>query len=247
MKTSIDLNADLGEIDTPEGHASDAAILEVVSSASIACGGHAGDPATMARAVRTAHARGVRIGAHPSYPDREGFGRTLRFAIAHEALRNSLQEQVSTLIAIAKGQGARVAYLKPHGALYNDAVTDDALAALIAGVAAHFDLPLMGAPNSRLQARARTPFLAEGFIDRAYSDSGHLVSRGQPGAVLATDAQRLKQLEILARDRAVTTASGATLPLACDTLCLHGDSPGAIVTARAARARLEALGFEVRP
>ena len=242
---TLDLNADLGEINTPDGHASDAAILGVVSSASIACGGHAGDAATMTRAVTAAHENGVRIGAHPAYPDREGFGRTPGFAIAHEDLRDTLLQQVRALQSVAKANGARVAYIKPHGALYNDAVMDPALAGLIAGVAAELDLPLMGAPDSCLQQAATTPFLAEGFIDRRYSASGHLVSRTEPGAVLATDAERLAQLESLARDRKVTTADGTTLPLACDTLCLHGDSLGAMATARAARARLEALGFAV--
>ena len=248
MRT-LDLNADLGEMDTPDGHASDAAILSVVTSASIACGGHAGDADTMARAVGVAMREGVRIGAHPAYPDREGFGRRPRFKIAHDALAESLAGQVASLMEVARAADGRVAYVKPHGALYNDAVVDAELAELVVGVVEDIGvgLALMGAPNSEVEAAAegRLRFIPEGFIDRRYSDAGHLVPRGREGAVLATDEGRLAQLERLAVDRAVITDTGAELPVACRTLCLHGDSAGAMRTARLARDRLLALGVRV--
>ena len=248
--TRIDLNADLGEMDTPDGHASDAAILGVVSSASIACGGHAGNRSTMRRAVEEALRNGVRIGAHPAYPDKAGFGRQPQFPIARGDLRRTLLEQIATLAEVAADAGAGIAYVKPHGALYNDAVGDAELAELIADVVAELDpaLALMGAPNSEMGRAAEAAglaFLPEGFIDRRYSDAGHLVPRSRGNAVLDTDAERLAQMESLVRDGEVTTESGKRIALGVATLCLHGDSPGARDTARAARARLERLGFEV--
>ena len=247
----IDLNADLGEMDTPEGHASDAAILGVVSSAPIACGGHAGDRDTMRRAVGEALRNGVRIGAHPAYPDRANFGRQPGFPISHEDLQNTLMEQVTTLAEVAAEAGAEVAYVKPHGALYNDAVADAGLADVVAQTVAALDpnLALMGAPNSEMGRAAESAglaFLPEGFIDRRYSDAGHLVSRRQSNAILDTDAERLVQMESLVRDGEVVSETGRRIALGVATLCLHGDSPGARDTARAARARLEQLGFEVR-
>ena len=242
----IDLNADLGEMNTPEGWASDRAILEVVSSASIACGGHAGDVHTMARAVEAAGEFGVRVGAHPSYPDRDGFGRRSGFMEAGAELRKVLERQVGALRDVA-GEG--LGYIKPHGALYNDAVADGALAEMLVELAEGFGLPLMGAPVGEVvaAARGRVGYIAEGFIDRRYGAHGHLVSRSELGAVLESETERLEQLESLALEGRVAVATEEVLQLRCDTLCLHGDSPGAVATARAARARLEALGVEVGP
>ena len=242
----IDLNADLGEMDTLEGYASDRAILEVVSSASIACGGHAGNASTMRRAVEAAAEFGVRVGAHPSYPDREGFGRRSGFMRAGAELRSALERQVGALRNVA---GGRLAYIKPHGALYNDAVADGALAEMLVELAKDLGLPLMCAPVGEVKAaaRGRVGYIAEGFIDRRYAAHGHLVSRREPGAVLESERERMRQLESLALEGRVTVATGEILELRCDTLCLHGDSPGAVATARAARARLEALGVEVGP
>jgi len=247
----IDLNADLGEMDSSEGYASDAAILAVVSSASIACGGHAGTPATMRRAVTEAKRHHVRIGAHPAYPDPDYFGRRSGFDISLHDLSRSLTEQIVTLVEIAAEQGASVAYVKPHGALYNDAVNDSDLAQLIVHTVKSLDpnLALMGAPGSDLDRAAEAShldFIPEGFIDRRYADNGHLVPRRQNGAVLASDSERLTQMESLVRDGEVTTDTGGRITLACATLCLHGDSPGAMTTAHAARARLEALGYSVQ-
>ena len=204
----------------------------------------------MARAVREAARNGVRIGAHPAYPDRENFGRQPGFPIARDALRRILTEQIVTLVEVAADRGAEVAYVKPHGALYNDAVADEGLARLIAETIRDLDpsLSFMGAPGSAMSEAAEAAhldFIPEGFIDRRYADSGHLVPRSHDNAVLATDAERLSQMESLVRDGEVTSDTGTRIPLGVATLCLHGDSPGAMTTATAARKRLEALGYTV--
>ncbi|MGB6318151.1 MAG: LamB/YcsF family protein, partial [Litorimonas sp.] len=212
MKT-IDLNADIGEADTPEWQASEAAILAHISSANIACGGHAGDAASMRRTVRGALENGVSIGAHPAYPDRENFGRrslVLDKDIGEAELAESLSAQIRQLADIASGEGARLVHVKPHGQLYNDAVGDARKAALIARTIASVDadLILLGGPNSEMGRAAAAHglgFVAEGFIDRRYSDDGHLVPRSVPGAVIADQADRLDQARRLATTGEVRT------------------------------------------
>jgi UPF0271 protein len=253
MKT-IDLNADIGEADTPEWEAAEAAILSHISSANIACGGHAGDDASMRKTVRGAMANRVVIGAHPAYPDRENFGRrslVLDDDITEGDLARSLTEQIVRLAEIAADEGARVAYVKPHGQLYNDAVGDRRKANLIARVIADIDpdLILLGGPNSEMGKAAAAhglSFVAEGFIDRRYSDDGHLISRQQPGAVIADQDDRLGQARRLATTGAVVTATGATLDIKARSLCVHGDSAGAVETARQARTAIEAEGVTIR-
>lgn len=253
MKT-IDLNADIGEADTPEWEAAEAAILSYISSANIACGGHAGDDASMRKTVRGALANGVVIGAHPAYPDRENFGRrslVLGEDIGADELTRSLSAQIVRLAEIAADEGAWLAYVKPHGQLYNDAVGDRRKANLIARVIADIDpkLILLGGPNSEMGKAAAAhglSFVAEGFIDRRYSDDGHLISRTQPGAVIADQDDRLGQARRLATTGAVVTASGQTLDIKARSLCVHGDSAGAVETARQARAAIEAEGVTIR-
>ena len=253
MKT-IDLNADIGEADNPDWAASEAAILSYVSSCNIACGGHAGDDASMRTTVRGAKANGVTIGAHPAYPDRENFGRrslVLGEDISEAALEKTLIEQIIRLVEIAADEGAGVAYVKPHGQLYNDAVRDAQKADLIARTITKIDpkLILLGGPNSEM-GRAATDhgltFVAEGFINRRYSDAGHLVPRGQPGAVLDTQEARLDQARRLAQTGEVKTVSGKTLNIQSRSLCLHGDSAGAVETARLARAAIESVGVNIK-
>ncbi|MGB6231795.1 MAG: 5-oxoprolinase subunit PxpA, partial [Litorimonas sp.] len=215
MKT-IDLNADIGEADSADWAAAEAAILTHISSANIACGGHAGDDASMRTTVRGATANGVVIGAHPAYPDREHFGRrslVLDQDIGEAELQRSLTAQIVRLAEIAADEGARVAYVKPHGQLYNDAVSDPRKATLIARTIAEVDadLILLGGPNSemgRAAERHGLSFVAEGFIDRRYSDDGHLVSRATPGAVIEDQDDRLDQARKLATTGEVRTASG---------------------------------------
>lgn len=254
MKT-IDLNADIGEADNPDWAAAEAAILSHISSANIACGGHAGDDASMRRTVRGAKANGVVIGAHPAYPDRENFGRrslVLDEDIGEAELERSLTSQIVRLVEIAAEEGADVAYVKPHGQLYNDAVSDPRKATLIARTIARLDpdLVLLGGPNSEMGKAAREQglsFVAEGFIDRRYSDDGHLISRKEPGAVIADQDARLAQARSLAMTGAVQTASGGRLDIQARSLCVHGDSAGAVETAKLARAAIEAAGVSIQP
>lgn len=253
MKT-IDLNADIGEADTPEWAAAEAAILSHISSANIACGGHAGDDASMRKTVRGALANRVIMGAHPAYPDRENFGRrslVLDDDIGEDDLARSLSAQINRLVDIASDEGARVAYVKPHGQLYNDAVGDGRKANLIARVIADIDpkLILLGGPHSEMGKAAAAhglSFVAEGFIDRRYSDDGHLISRRHPGAVITDQDDRLDQARRLATTGEVITASGQTLDIKARSLCVHGDSAGAVDTARQARAAIEAEGVAIR-
>lgn len=242
---SIDINADLGE-----GEASDAEILRVVSSCNIACGGHAGDTASMQATVTAAIANGVAMGAHPSYPDREGFGRRSGFTAGAD-LRTALVEQIRSLSAIVSEHGASLHHVKPHGALYNDACADAELADIVAEavVDACDGVYLVGLPNSELQRaadRRGLPYLAEAFIDRAYLADGRLVPRAEPGAVHHSLSTIAAQAVSLARDHAVTSIDGRSVSLAADTLCVHGDTPGAAEAARAVRHALEQQGIEIR-
>lgn len=244
MSGWIDLNADLGE-----GCGDDAGLMAVISSCNIACGGHAGDAASMREAVRLAKAHDVRIGAHPSYPDREGFGRRV-IEVSDSNLKAELTEQIGALAAIAEEEGAGLTHVKPHGALYNQAAADAPLARLMAQIVAEA-LPgaaLVGPPASELEAAASTlglVFLAEGFADRAYTPEGRLVARSEPGAVLERDEARLAQALEIAREGTVTAINGLAIPLPARTLCLHGDTPGALASAKAIRAALEEAGLQI--
>ncbi|GAA5787344.1 5-oxoprolinase subunit PxpA [Chitiniphilus shinanonensis] len=242
--TSIDLNADLGE-----GCADDAGLMALISSANIACGGHAGDVDSMRAAVRLACQHGVVIGAHPSYPDREHFGR-VSLDISQMRLAESITAQLWALKAVCIEEGVAVAYVKPHGALYNDAARHPGLAALIAATVREIDpdLALMGLAGSSLIEAGNYQGLitiAEAFVDRAYLDDGSLMPRSQPGAVLADEAAAVAQAESLALSGGVQTADGTWLPLAAHSLCLHGDGPHALALARATRAMLERRGVKV--
>lgn len=242
---SIDINADLGE-----GDPSDADILRVVSSCNIACGGHAGDKASMRATVAAAIENDVAIGAHPSYPDREGFGRQSRFAAGADLLA-TLVEQIRSLSAVVSEYGAALHHVKPHGALYNDACADAELADVVANavVKACDGLFLVGLPCSELQraaGRRGLPYLAEAFIDRAYLADGRLVPRSEPGAVHRSLSTIKAQAISLARDHSVTSIDGQLVSVPADTLCVHGDTPGAAQAARAVRRALEQQGIEIR-
>lgn len=243
--TSIDLNADLGE-----GAPYDEALLQIVSSANIACGGHAGDAQTMAHTVQLALANGVAVGAHPGYPDRDGFGRESGF-LRGEDLYDSLTQQVTQLADIAAQLGARLAHVKPHGALYNDAVRDAELADVIARVVAEApgSPAFMGMAGTELEAAATRHglvFIAEAFIDRAYERDGTLVSRKEPGAVHEDLNVATTQAARLAIDGRVTARNGDEIDVRADTLCIHGDTAGAAEKARAVRDVLESHGVEIR-
>jgi UPF0271 protein len=242
---TIDLNADLGE-----GGAYDRELLGVVSSCNIACGGHAGDAASMRATVRAATAGGVAIGAHPSYPDRAGFGRAA-FCTTREDLEKSIINQLDNIQRIIADEGAILAHIKPHGALYNDAAADAALARLFVDAARQcaIDAAVVGPPDSELQKAASSAgvaFIAEAFVDRVYLANGTLVPRSEPGAV-HTDLNTItSQAVSLAIHQRVTARDGTILALAADTLCLHGDTPNAGAAARAVRDVLQANGVTVR-
>ncbi|MEP1231092.1 MAG: 5-oxoprolinase subunit PxpA [Litorimonas sp.] len=250
----IDLNADIGEADTADWAWAEAQIVMAISSANIACGGHAGDNETMRATVQACKARGVVIGAHPAYPDRENFGRKsliLGQDISAAQLTRSLTAQIVTLTEIAADQDMTVSYVKPHGALYNDAVTDIEKARLITQVIGYIDpkLILLGGPNSCMQIAAQDAgltFIAEGFIDRRYTDEGHLQPRGKDGAVIKDTQMRLTQACSLAQKGEVQTASGNILTIQARSLCLHGDSAGAVETAWQARKAIENLGIKIQ-
>lgn len=222
----VDLNADLGE-----GVTDDEGLLAVVTSANVACGFHAGDDATMAAVCRLAAARGVAIGAQVSYDDREGFGRR-HMDVADDVLTGWVRDQVDALMAHARAAGVGVAYLKPHGALYNRVVDDRAQAAAV--LAGAGDLPVLGLPGGVLlelaRAEGRTCF-TEGFPDRGYTPEGRLVPRGQPGAMVEGSAR--------------IAANAVRLAAEVQSVCVHGDSVEAVAHAGAVRAALEEHGYRL--
>ena len=239
----IDLNCDAGE-----SVGDDEAIFNVVTSANIACGYHAGDQSTMESTVRSAIRHGVAIGAHPSYPDPQGFGRRTMHVSPAEAEAFVLF-QIGALQTIAQANGVQVTHVKPHGALYNDAARDRSLAdAIAAAVRSSGDLRLVGLAGSAFAEAARSadvPFIAEGFCDRAYGDDGHLVSRSVAGSLITDPHAAARQaVDIAVRGR-LRSSSGAEVAVAAQTLCIHGDTPGAVDIARAVRAALEAAGVRV--
>lgn len=242
----IDLNADLGE-----GCDNDAAILEQVTSINIACGWHAGSATQMQDLVRAAHRRGIAIGAHPGYPDREHFGRR-ELALPHDEVRAGILYQVGALDGIVRAAGGELAHVKPHGALYNQAARNPALARCIAQAIHDFNprLQVMGLAGSPMIGALRAAGLValeEGFADRRYDANGRLVARGQPGALIEDVDAMLSQALSLVSDGAVVAADGSTCRMHVDTLCLHGDGAHAPEFARALRAGLERAGISVAP
>ncbi|GGS03920.1 UPF0271 protein [Streptomyces aureoverticillatus] len=246
---SIDLNADLGEGFGRWRLTDDEELLSVVTSANVACGFHAGDAVTMRRVCERAAERGVRVGAQVSYRDLAGFGRRA-MDVPPAELAAEVAYQIGALEVFARAAGTRVAYVKPHGALYNRVVHDmEQAGAVVEGVLLADDrLPVLGLPGSRLLEaadKAGLPVVTEAFADRAYTDEGTLVPRGTDGAVI-TEADAVVERSIgLARFGAVTSHAGRRIAVRARSLCLHGDTPGAVGLARQVRARLEAAGVRV--
>ena len=243
--TSIDLNADLGE-----GYESDVELMQLVSSCNIACGGHTGDAHSMLATVNLAIDSDVAIGAHPSYPDRAGFGRTACFCAGDE-LAKSLIKQIDSLNNVVREAGARLRHVKPHGALYNDANKDDTLANIVvlAALAVSPQVAIVGPPDGALQRVAEgleMDFVAEGFVDRAYAPDGSLVSRSEPHAVHEQVNTITTQALRLAMDGEVTADNGDVISIAAQTLCLHGDTPNAAELGRAVRDVLSKSGVDIR-
>jgi UPF0271 protein len=241
----IDLNADIGE-----GAPYDEALLGLVSSANIACGWHAGGPGPMRDCVRWARARGVAIGAHPSFHDPKNFGRVEMVVAPHDVYAGVLY-QVGALAAIAGAEGTRLAHVKPHGALYNQAARDPAMADAIAGAVRAFDpsIALFGLAGSELISAARRAGLAaveEVFADRAYRADGSLVPRSCPGALIESDDEVVARTLTMVREQRVRTIDDGWAPLRAQTVCLHGDGVQALGLATHLRAALSAAGIAVR-
>ncbi|WP_069883967.1 LamB/YcsF family protein [Streptomyces luteocolor] len=245
----IDLNADLGEGFGRWRLTDDEELLSVVTSANVACGFHAGDAATMRRVCDRAAERGVRIGAQVSYRDLAGFGRRA-MDVPPAELAAEVAYQIGALEVFARAAGTRVSYVKPHGALYNRVVHDEEQArAVVDGVLlADASLPLLGLPGSRLLAvaeKAGLPVVTEAFADRAYTEEGTLVQRGSEGAVI-TEADSVVERSVgMARFGRVTSHGGREIAVRARSLCLHGDTPGAVDLARRVRAELESAGVPV--
>jgi UPF0271 protein len=245
----IDLNADLGEGFGRWHLTDDEQLLSVVTSANVACGFHAGDPVTMRRVCELAAERGVRVGAQVSYRDLAGFGRRA-MDVPPAELAAEVAYQIGALEVFARAAGTRVSYVKPHGALYNRVVHDpEQAAAVIEGVLlADASLPVLGLPGSvvlDLAAKAGLPAVTEAFADRAYTDEGTLVPRGRDGAVVTDPEAVVERSLSLARSGTVDALSGARIEVRARSLCLHGDTPGAVELARRVRERLLESGVRV--
>lgn len=243
----IDLNSDIGEL--PESTQRDIDILSIVSSCSIACGGHAGDARSMALMVNHAKINGVRIGAHPSYPDKLNFGRAA-MKIDYDDLRQSLSMQIIALIGIADAQGAPVAYVKPHGALYNDMADNIELAKLIISIIYDINpkLGIMGLSDSYIERIANDmgiEFIAEAFIDRRYTASSRLQSRQENGAVITDQMSQERQMLALIRGEKISAADGNMIKIKADSLCMHSDSDGALSNARHLAKILADIGVKI--
>lgn len=241
----IDLNADVGE-----GTTGDRDLMRFITSANVACGFHAGDPGIMRATIELARAHGVAVGAHPGFPDLEGFGRR-ELQVAPRDVEDFVVYQVGALAAIAAAQGVRLQHVKPHGALFNMAARDAALAEAVARATATIDKSMMlfGLPGSELNAAGRRAGLrtaCEAFADRAYQPDGALVSRRQPGAVIHDPEAVVQRALRMVRDQAVEAIDGSTVPLIVDTICVHGDTPGAAELAARIRAAFEDARIEVK-
>ena len=248
MRT-VDLNADLGESFGRWTLGDDEAMLDVVTSANVACGFHAGDPATLLRTCELAAERGVVVGAQVGYHDLAGFGR--RFVdIDPDDLVADVVYQIGALQALCAAAGTRVSHVKPHGALYNAVVHHEAQAAAVVAAVRRVDdaLPVLGLPGSallRLAEQAGLPTVTEAFADRAYSPDGRLAPRSQPGAVLHDPEQVAARAVRMAVEGVVQAVDGSDLPVTARSICVHGDSPGAVSMALAVRRAMEAAGLRL--
>jgi UPF0271 protein len=247
----IDLNADLGEGFGRWILTDDDALLDVVTSANVACGFHAGDPSIMRRVCERAAERGVRIGAQVSYRDLAGFGRRA-IDVPPEELADEVTYQIGALEAFARAAGAGVAYVKPHGALYNRVVGDEEQAAAVVAGIRRCDpaLPVLGLPGSALHraaGAAGSPTVTEAFADRSYTRAGTLVSRREPGAVLHDEDEIVARSVRMACEGTVVAITGEHVPVRARSLCIHGDTPSAPLLARRIRRALSEAGAAVRP
>lgn len=232
MPRHIDLNCDMGEGETEASAALDRELMQFISSCSIACGGHAGSEHSMRQTAASALNAGLRIGAHPSYPDRENFGRQ-SMSISESALSAAITEQTAALKAIVTELGGELSFVKPHGALYNDMARDAELTSLVVTTIKAFDptLKIMGLAGSHCSAICEDlamPFLGEAFADRRYADDGQLSPRSQDGAVITEPETAVEQIMSIVEHARVESINGKWLPLQAQSICVHSDTPGAL-------------------
>ncbi|WP_298722185.1 5-oxoprolinase subunit PxpA [uncultured Ferrovibrio sp.] len=245
----VNLNSDLGESFGAWNMGDDAAMLSVVTSANVACGFHAGDWVVMQNTVAEAVKNGVSIGAHPSYPDLQGFGRR-PMTMSNKEVEALIAYQVGALMGVAATRGAKVTHVKPHGAINNKAAVDADLAAAIArGIAGvSKDLIFLAPAGSAMveaAAKANLPVAQEVFADRNYDDEGNLVPRGQPNAMVHDNDEALNNVLRMVQERAIVSVNGKRIPCNVDSICVHGDSAGAVSMARHIRAGLEKAGVKI--
>lgn len=247
----IDLNCDMGESFGAYTIGHDAEVMPFITSANVACGLHAGDPTVIRDTIKLAKQHGVAVGAHPGFPDLVGFGRREMYMSPRE-VEDSLVYQIGAVAGIAAAEGVRLQHVKAHGALYNMAVRDSALAEAIARAIAAVDrsLIMLGLPNSELiraGEKLGLAVVAEAFADRAYEPDGQLVSRRKPGAVIHDPETVVARVVRMAREGVATAIDGSTVRLNAGTICTHGDTPGAHELVKRIRAGLEKAGIEIRP
>jgi UPF0271 protein len=248
--TVLDLNADMGESFGAYTMGDDSALLQYVTSANVACGFHAGDPGTMRRTVALAAARGVAVGAHPGLPDLQGFGRRV-MAVSPEEVYDIMVYQIGALAAFAAAAGTRLNHVKTHGALYNMTARDRALAQAVARAARDVDPGLLiyaASPNIAEAAQEAGLGVAyEVYADRSYQDDGSLTPRSQPHAMIEDVEQSIAQVRRMVREGVVRALSGKDVQVRADTLCIHGDQPGAVRFAQRIREALAGDGITIRP
>lgn len=245
--TTVDLNSDLGESFGAWSMGDDDAMFPLITSANLACGFHAGDPTTMLQACRRAVTNSVAIGAHPSYRDLAGFGRR-DMEVPADELHADVLYQVTALVGIATYAGGVVGYIKPHGALYNRIAVDLEVAEVIADVARSLALPVLGLPASAIETACRKAgvgFVPEAFVDRGYLADGTLAPRGLTGALITEPQQVADRAVRMVVDGTIEAVDGTELAIRPASLCVHGDTPGAVAIARAVSAALDAAGVEV--
>lgn len=247
MTEFIDLNADLGESEDDY-----IPLLPIVSSANVACGGHAGGGELLIKTIKAAVSHGVQIGAHPSYPDRENFGRrSLRGLIADDELVTKLKEQISLVAEELSKHNQVMSHIKAHGALYNDAMVHQDTAVLLIKAANECAprIPLLGLPNSVLEEecnKAGVGFIREGYADRAYTPLGTLVPRAEVGSVLGHE-EAVEQVIRIISTKSVTSKDGTVIPMNVATICIHADTPDAAITAKNLKVELDNLGIRIKP
>lgn len=245
--TRVDLNSDLGESFGASSRGDDDAMFALVTSANLACGFHAGDPATMLTACRTAADHGVVVGAHPAYRDLAGFGRR-DMEVPVEQLHADVLYQVAALMGLAAHAGTAVRYVKPHGALYNRIAVDLEVAEVIADVARGLDLPVLGLGGSAIESACQhvgVRFVREAYVDRGYLADGTLAARSLSGALITDPTEAAERVVRMVRDGTLDAIDGTKLTVNPESLCVHGDTPGAVAIARAVRSALDAAEVEV--